>query len=177
MDYGGGPGMGDPRLNSLHLEPARRQEYRRAREALLQARGCQTLYAEARGVDAQQFGHTIIQKKAADPESLACWLADREFIYPLQVGVNTLGRSGDNDVVVADAFVSRRHCAIVVHHGSGCELHDTASKNGTYLNGVRITGPTSLKSGDQIRISNQQFTFVTRAGNPDAAAPQVTLST
>ena len=38
----------DPRLNSLHLEAPRRQDYRRAREALLQARGCHTLCAENR---------------------------------------------------------------------------------------------------------------------------------
>ena len=38
--------MGDPRLNSLHLDPARRQDYRRAREALLQSRGVETIYAQ-----------------------------------------------------------------------------------------------------------------------------------
>jgi hypothetical protein len=168
--------MGDPRFNSIHLDPTRRQDYRRAREALLQSRGQQTLYVEANGLDPTSGGHTVIQKDLSPPEDLACWLVDRDFLYPLKVGVNTLGRSGDNDVVVEDAFVSRRHCAVVVHLHGSYELHDTASKNGTYLNGVRTTGPTPLKSGDVIRVSNQQYTFLTRAGAPEAGQPHVTLS-
>jgi hypothetical protein len=163
--------MADPRLNSLHLEPVRRQEYRRAREILLQSRGMQTLYAERhRGED--EASSTCIRQVAekneapADPKKapgdLEFWLVDREFIYPLKVGVNTLGRSADNDVVVEDLYVSRRHCAVLVHHDKTCELHDTASKNGTFLNGSRIPGPTPLKSGDEIRICNRQFVFLTR---------------
>ena len=38
--------MVDPRLNSVHLEAPRRQEFRRAREVLLNARGWQTLAGE-----------------------------------------------------------------------------------------------------------------------------------
>ena len=37
---------------------------------------------------------------------------------PLKVGLNTLGRSSDNDVIIAEEFVSRRHCTILIH------LHD-----------------------------------------------------
>jgi pSer/pThr/pTyr-binding forkhead associated (FHA) protein len=73
----------------------------------------------------------------------------------------------DNDVVLKDASVSRRHCAIVVHATRGCELHDTASKNGTYLNGKRIGGPTRLINGDQIRLC--EVTLVFQAG--DATPP------
>jgi hypothetical protein len=168
--------MGDPRFNSLHLDATRRQEYRRAREALLDSRGNQTLYAEAHALDESSSGHTVIQKDLPPPEHLSCWLVDRDFLYPLKVGVNTVGRSGDNDVVTEDPFVSRRHCAIVIHLNAPPELHDTASKNGTYLNGVRVAFPTPLKCGDQIRVSNQQYTFMTRNGAPDAARPPATLS-
>jgi hypothetical protein len=168
--------MADPRLNSLHLEAPRRQEYRRAREILLNARGSQTICAE-RPEDSRVFNHTVIQNvKGASENELECWLADQEFIYPLKVGVNTLGRSNENDVVVEDPYASRRHCALLVHVNESCELHDTASKNGTYLNGKRLAGPTSLKSGDEIRISNQEFVFLTRSGEPHGAFPPATLS-
>jgi hypothetical protein len=170
--------MADPRLNSLHLEPVRREDYRRARELLLNARGCQTLYAERQEVgDQQQRSPTLVCKGAELPAGADYYLVDRDFQYPLKVGVNTLGRSSDNDVVVEDAFVSRRHCAILVHATKGCELHDTASKNGTLLNGNRITGPVTLKPGDEIRISNQKYTFLSRAGEAPADEPHVTLST
>ena len=155
--------MTDPRLNSVHLEAPRRDDYRRAREALLQARGYNTLYAE-REIDESDSSpsNTLIQKaNQPSPASHPCWLADDQYIYPLKVGLNTVGRSSDNDVVVSDCFISRRHCAILVHSGRGFELHDTASKNGVYLNGARLAHPTALKSGDTIRICDRQFTFVT----------------
>jgi hypothetical protein len=171
------PPMGDPRLNSLHLDTSRREDYRRARERLLAARGCQTLCAERQEIsDPQERSPTVILKEGAVPSGATYFLVDRDFLYPLKVGVNTLGRSSDNDVVVEDAFVSRRHCAILVHQSGGCEVHDTASKNGTLLNGQRISGPTPLQSGDEIRISNQRYTFLTRPSHCEAPNPHVTLS-
>ncbi|QEG29459.1 Transcriptional regulatory protein EmbR [Gemmata obscuriglobus] len=73
--------------------------------------------------------------------------------------MNSIGRLPDNDVVVNDECVSRRHCAIVVHSDLRCELHDVASKNGTILNGRRIPQPTKLQSGDQITLCNRRLTF------------------
>src|SRR3954452_11066026 len=95
------PLMGDPRLNSLHLDPTRRQDYRRAREALLQARGNETIYAERRRDDDSDINTTLIRNaEGGPPSALQCWLVDREYVYPLKVGLNTMGRSADNDVVV-----------------------------------------------------------------------------
>lgn len=168
--------MADARLNSVHLEAPRRQEYRRAREVLIRACGSQTLFT-ARGMDGSQLHPTAIHKNdgAAKSES-TCWLSDGEFLYPLQIGVNTIGRSSDNDVVLDDAYSSRRHCAIIIHSTDTAEVHDTASKNGTYLNGKRLTGPTALKSGDEIRISERAFHFFTRSDEANEASPQATLS-
>jgi len=157
--------MGDSRLNSVHLDASRRQDFRRAREALLQSRGTETVYAEHKR-QVVEDGNTVINNRAGAPANLDCWLVDREYIYPLKSGVNTMGRSADNDVVVEDLFVSRRHAAILMHHDLSCVLHDTASKNGTFLNGVKIAGPTPLKPGDEIRICNRQFVFQTRAAQP-----------
>lgn len=173
--------MGDPRLNSLHLDPTRRQEFRRAREVLLQARGNETIFAEKKRSEESDPGTTFIHNnKSALPTTLDVWLADREYIYPLKIGLNTMGRSADNDVVVEDLYVSRRHCAVLVHHNNLCVLQDVASKNGTFLNGSRIAGPTPLKSGDEIRICNRQFIFQTREafpqGPPAPPAPTRTIA-
>jgi hypothetical protein len=164
--------MTDPRLNSLHLDPARRRDYRRARAALLHSRGHQTIHAECRQGD-EGGSATDICDGCYSPVRLDCWLMDREFIYPLEVGVNTLGRSGDNDVVVEDSYVSRRHCAILVHAHQVYELHDTASRNGTYLNGHRLTCPAALAPGDEICVGERRLVFLVEPGltSPSPAPP------
>jgi pSer/pThr/pTyr-binding forkhead associated (FHA) protein len=87
-------------------------------------------------------------------------LVDRQRSYPLQVGANTIGRLPDNDVVVEDADVSRRHCAILIHASQRCEVHDTASKNGTFVNGRRIFAPTDLKAGDEIQMCTRRLVLL-----------------
>ena len=108
---------------------------------------------------------TLVQNLGtAPPQGLKCWLVDKEYVYPLRLGLNTIGRSPENDVVISDSYVSRRHCAILVHAADGCELYDIASKNGTYINGNRLSGPTQLSSGDEIRMCDRQFVFMSKKG-------------
>jgi hypothetical protein len=160
--------MSDPRLCSVHLEALpRREDYRRAREQMIGSCGQQTLAFDQGHLDEIQ----AIQTQASSARAAAAhfWLVDQDGVHDLKVGLNTIGRMPDNDVPVADGSVSRRHCAIVVHASSGCELYDTASKNGTFINGKRITGPTVLQAGDQIRLCDRQFTFLSGDHQPAAA--------
>ncbi len=157
--------MTDPRLNSVHLELPRREEFRRARSELFNSCGKNTLQPDPPRDEASAGGsRTAIQNlEGSIPAGVNYVLIDREMIYPLKVGLNTIGRLQDNDVVVEDPYVSRRHCAVVVHSTTTCELYDVASKNGTYLNGRRLACPTPLASGDEIRMCNRQLVFVTKA--------------
>jgi pSer/pThr/pTyr-binding forkhead associated (FHA) protein len=162
--------MSDPRLNSVHLEAPRRLLFRQARDALLAARGWQTIAGEAvNPSESSPSGpHTmVVQPDSAPPPGVKFWLIDKNCLYPLKMGLNTIGRAPENDVVVSDAYVSRRHCAVLVHAGDGCELHDIASKNGTFLNGRKLSGPTPLNIGDEIRMCDCQLVFMTK---PDGAA-------
>src|SRR5205823_10582063 len=142
-----------------------RELFRSARERLLRARGNQTCYFDAAGADGGS-GTSVLDHPEKQPPAIDYCLMDTEHVYPLKVGVNTVGRSSENDVVVPDAFASRRHCAILVHTARGCELHDTASKNGTFLNGAKLSQPTRLKSGDHIRVCDRQFVFVVQGRPP-----------
>ena len=76
-------------------------------------------------------------------------------------------------MVIRDECVSRRHCAVVIHHDLRCELHDVASKNGTLLNGKKIPGPTRLQSGDQITLCGRRLTFHIAELPAEPAAPAV----
>lgn len=147
--------MTDPALQSVHLDLSRREEFRRARDVLFASRGNQTVCLES-----AERGFA----PPAAPE-VAPSVVDAQVVVDgkpqlLKVGVNTIGRLPDNDLVIHDAHASRRHCAIVVHASRVCEVHDMASKNGTYLNGAKVAGPTRLKSGDEISVGEFRLVFV-----------------
>ncbi len=63
----------------------------------------------------------------------------------------TVGRGGDADLVLADELVSRRH-ARVSRSGTGAVVEDLGSRNGTFVNGNQIHGPTRLEPGDQLQL-------------------------
>ncbi|MGH8595492.1 MAG: FHA domain-containing protein, partial [Gammaproteobacteria bacterium] len=78
----------------------------------------------------------------------------------------TIGRSGNNQLVIADENSSRRH-AEIRHLGSGrYRLFDVGSANGTWLNGRRVTVPKDLENGDEILIGGVSLRFVA----PDLSA-------
>lgn len=62
-----------------------------------------------------------------------------------------LGREEGDIVFRDDAFMSRRHAAIT-WDGKRALLTDLGSSNGTF---VRISGPTSIKNGDHVRMGDQ----------------------
>jgi hypothetical protein len=67
--------------------------------------------------------------------------------------VITIGRSSDNDVKINDPYVGRYHCQIVEDNGS-FRLTDLETKNGTYVNGMKIKGEVTLYPTDIIKIGN-----------------------
>jgi hypothetical protein len=66
-------------------------------------------------------------------------------------GTATIGRSPEASVLVDDPGVSRFHARITRIEGGGFEVVDLGSKNGTFVNGVRVDRST-VKLGDKIRV-------------------------
>jgi len=69
-----------------------------------------------------------------------------------------LGREPGLPGSIDDASVSRRH-AHLRWDGTGVVLTDLASKNGTFVNGVRVAGPASLVDGDEVRLGLVSFVY------------------
>ena len=153
--------MTDERLNSVHLgfDP-RREEYRRARERLLGGRGYLTIAAErAHGLAEQVDWPSVLPAPGQVIPGSKYLLIEPAAgcAHPLHPGLNTIGRMANNDIVLEEIWVSRRHCVLLVHAWGGCELHDTASRNGTFVNERRLTAPVRLALGDRIRLCSRRL--------------------
>lgn len=72
--------------------------------------------------------------------------------FPLNSAPVTVGRGGQNDLVLdGDEFASSRHARIEVR-GDGVWVQDLDSTNGTYVNGSRVAGAQRLDAGDVLRV-------------------------
>jgi hypothetical protein len=65
-------------------------------------------------------------------------------------GTLTIGRSPENDLVLDDRRVSRKHAEIRLRLGR-YTLYDLSSTNGTFLNGKRVS-EVALSQGDRITL-------------------------
>ena len=80
------------------------------------------------------------------------------FTYSMEKGTICLGRSPENDVVLADQFCSSCHALIVAVEG-GFVLRDKGSKNGSFVNGQRVEGERPLRPGDEIVVGSTRIMF------------------
>lgn len=91
-------------------------------------------------------------------------------VYELSSSEHTLGRDINNAIMINDAEISRNHCRFLLQ-GDSYILEDLGSTNGTYVNEKRISGQTTLRSGDSIRIGdNVIVTYEAAASELDADA-------
>ena len=65
--------------------------------------------------------------------------------------VNHVGRSDENEIILADSQVSRRHAVIEVVDNSHIFIKDTGTMNGTFVNGCRVD-ECEIYNGDVIVI-------------------------
>src|SRR5262245_6568010 len=163
--------MHPSQLNSVHLGATpRRAAFRQAREQLRHACGAQTIMVQ-NGISMNSSTLPATDGNPAFPAECAYVLVDGELVYPLKMGINTVGRFLDSDVFLCERHISRRHCVILVHTNGTADLHDTASRNGTFLNNRRLTQPAPLNSGDRIGVCDRTFLFLSVA---DLQAKRVT---
>jgi hypothetical protein len=84
-------------------------------------------------------------------------LADGSLTFPLDKPVLNLGRSLDNDVILDDPRVSRRHAQIIHKHGHLC-LYDLESANSTLVNGQAVRD-CLLQDGDVVSLGGVELVF------------------
>lgn len=115
----------------------------------------------SRGLGAVAAGHTMVLDRDAllhdRPRAPRAFLALPAERRRVALGPEPLaiGRDVENDLVLDDRRVSRRHSEIRLRLGR-YTLYDLQSTNGTYVNGRRVA-ETVLSGGDRIRIGGTEL--------------------
>jgi DNA-binding winged helix-turn-helix (wHTH) protein len=93
-----------------------------------------------------------------------CWLLAGQRRLSLQAGDNVVGRDVAAEVRFDDPIVSRRHARIVVA-AAGVRIEDLGSKNGTFVDGVRLlTEAVPLADGSRVVFGTLMATFQESGG-------------
>lgn len=71
----------------------------------------------------------------------------------------TVGRSDDNNLVLPDRWISRNHAMIQVMETGEFYLIDLGSRNGTFVNGRRVSVPVILNDQDQLTFGQTELQF------------------
>jgi predicted component of type VI protein secretion system len=77
----------------------------------------------------------------------------------------SVGRGPDNDLVVDDDEISRKH-ALIEKKDDRFAIGDYRTGNGTFVNGQRIQQSAEIRAGDVIRIGKLELAFVIAAEHP-----------
>jgi len=75
---------------------------------------------------------------------------------PLKKDKFLIGRAKECALRAGSEAISRRHCAII-RRESGYTVRDLGSRNGTHVNGEKITAEVALKEGDELRVGPLTF--------------------
>ena len=70
----------------------------------------------------------------------------------------TIGRHPACDLVIDESSVSRQHAAVTTA-GDETFIEDLQSRNGTAVNGVRLSGSRRLEDGDEVTICGSRLQF------------------
>jgi hypothetical protein len=85
-------------------------------------------------------------------------------VFPLEKGEIVIGRDLNNDVVINDPEISRRHARLYAQ-GSTYVLEDLGSTNGTFVGGQRLTGAYPMRVGELITFG-ERLTVVFEMSQP-----------
>jgi len=106
------------------------------------------------------YGYALADQKVAPPRASLPRLVRGTTEIVVVSSELVLGREPRLQGTIDDASVSRRH-AHLRWDGTAAVLTDLGSKNGTFVNGTRVSGPVSVVDGDEVRLG--LVTFVYRA--------------
>ena len=73
----------------------------------------------------------------------------------------TAGRGDDNNFVLPDRWISRNHAMLQRMETGEFYLIDLGSRNGSFVNGRRVSVPVTLQNGDRLTFGQTELEFYT----------------
>lgn len=93
------------------------------------------------------------------PTYLEVWRPEGAELIGLEATRVTIGRAETNEVnLSSDGKASRLHAALERLPAGWC-IRDLSSRNGTFVNGVRVDRDRPLQPGDEIRVGDTRLVF------------------
>jgi adenylate cyclase len=96
----------------------------------------------------QPIPHLILQTEAGNRYlslvGTTCW---------------TVGRGDDNNFVLPDRWISRNHAMFQRMENGEFYLIDLGSRNGSFVNGRRVSVPVTLQNGDHLTFGQTELDF------------------
>jgi DNA-binding winged helix-turn-helix (wHTH) protein len=110
-----------------------------------------------------RFAAELQDLDAAEPASRddtypRWWLTWNDKALPLREGENLVGRHPASRIWLNAASVSRAHARIVVSP-DGASIEDRGSRNGTFVDGRKVTGLHPLVDGSEVTFGSERVTF------------------
>ena len=92
--------------------------------------------------------------------------------FPVTRAVTSIGRTEDNDIVIADESVSSSHATLLLKAGSWFVI-DLRSANGTYVDGYRVAAERMLSTGSVLTVGQVKMIFMPASqGSPEPHGTQ-----
>jgi myosin heavy subunit len=88
---------------------------------------------------------------------LVCLTGDRPESHRLDAAVTMIGRGPDCDIRIMTHYVSRQHARILIAE-EGAVIEDLGSRNGVFVNAVRVDRHV-LEESDLVTVGDTQFRF------------------
>jgi pSer/pThr/pTyr-binding forkhead associated (FHA) protein len=124
------------------------------------AAGAGTQQTRTLASEAMEITTEVIIAPAANQKALLKILLPTGDVFDREIvqSETQMGKGPRNDIVIADPAVSAAH-AVIVSEADGYKIKDLGSRNGTFVNGERISDPRILRHGDVIGIGLSKLTF------------------
>jgi len=81
-------------------------------------------------------------------------------LFNLEKPLISCGRSQDNDIPLLCQGISRKHCTFTKLDDGNFSITDSKSKNGTFVNNIRIQQITDLNKGDIIKLGTLTIKYI-----------------